>query len=316
MKGLVIKNAGNRYEVVTDDGNIYYCNVKGNFRLKGIRTTNPVAVGDRVEFSPSERDGQPGYITAIEPRKNYIIRRASNLSKEAHILAANIDQMALIVTLAHPTTSLTFIDRLLATAEAYGVKALLVINKTDLLESEEDRELLEAVSYLYVSIGYQVVAVSAKTGEGLDRLRELLGSKVTLLSGNSGVGKSTIINDILPSVKQKTAEISAVHNTGMHTTTFSEMFALPADMGGGFIIDTPGVKGFGTIDFDKTEVSHYFPEIFKASAECKYGNCTHTHEPGCNVRHMLEENLIAQSRYNSYLSILEDSADDKYRKPF
>lgn len=316
MKGLVIKNAGNRYEVVTDDGNIYYCNVKGNFRLKGIRTTNPVAVGDRVEFSPSERDGQPGYITVIEPRKNYIIRRASNLSKEAHILAANIDQMALIVTLAHPTTSLTFIDRLLATAEAYGVKALLVINKTDLLESEEDRELLEAVSYLYSSIGYQVVAVSAKTGAGLDRLRELLGDKVTLLSGNSGVGKSTIINDILPSVKQKTAEISAVHNTGMHTTTFSEMFALPADMGGGFIIDTPGVKGFGTIDFDKTEVSHYFPEIFKASADCKYGNCTHTHEPGCNVRHMLEENHIAQSRYNSYLSILEDSADDKYRKPF
>ncbi len=316
MKGLVIKNAGNRYEVVTDDGNIYYCNVKGNFRLKGIRTTNPVAVGDRVEFSPSERDGQPGYITVIEPRKNYIIRRASNLSKEAHILAANIDQMALIVTLAHPTTSLTFIDRLLATAEAYGVKALLVINKTDLLESEEDRELLEAVSYLYSSIGYQVVAVSAKTGAGLDRLRELLGGKVTLLSGNSGVGKSTIINDILPSVQQKTAEISAVHNTGMHTTTFSEMFALPAEMGGGFIIDTPGVKGFGTIDFDKTEVSHYFPEIFKASADCKYGNCTHTHEPGCNVRHMLEENHIAQSRYNSYLSILEDSADDKYRKPF
>ncbi len=316
MKGLVIKNAGNRYEVVTDDGNIYYCNVKGNFRLKGIRTTNPVAVGDRVEFSPSERDGQPGYITAIEPRTNYIIRRASNLSKEAHILAANIDQMALIVTLAHPTTSLTFIDRLLATAEAYGVKALLVINKTDLLESEEDRELLEAVSYLYSSIGYQVVAVSAKTGAGLDRLRELLGGKVTLLSGNSGVGKSTIINDILPSVQQKTAEISAVHNTGMHTTTFSEMFALPAEMGGGFIIDTPGVKGFGTIDFDKTEVSHYFPEIFKASADCKYGNCTHTHEPGCNVRHMLDENLIAQSRYNSYLSILEDSADDKYRKPF
>lgn len=316
MKGLVIKNAGNRYEVVTDDGNIYYCNVKGNFRLKGIRTTNPVAVGDRVEFSPSERDGQPGYITAIEPRTNYIIRRASNLSKEAHILAANIDQMALIVTLAHPTTSLTFIDRLLATAEAYGVKVLLVINKTDLLESDEDRELLEAVSYLYESIGYQVVSVSARTGAGIDRLRELLAGKVTLLSGNSGVGKSTIINDILPSVQQKTAEISAVHNTGMHTTTFSEMFALPADMGGGFIIDTPGVKGFGTIDFDKTEVSHYFPEIFKASAECRYGNCTHTHEPGCNVRHMLDENLIAQSRYNSYLSILEDSADDKYRKPF
>ena len=271
MKGLVIKNTGNRYEVATDNGDIYYCNVKGNFRLKGIRTTNPVAVGDKVDFVTSQRDGQPGYITAIEPRANYIIRRASNLSKEAHILAANIDQMSLIVTLAHPTTSLTFIDRILATAEAYGVKAILVINKTDLLESDEDRELLDAVSYLYGSIGYRVVAVSAKTGEGLDHLRVMLGGKVTLLSGNSGVGKSTIINDILPSVQQKTAEISTVHNTGMHTTTFSEMFALPADMGGGFIIDTPGVKGFGTIDFDKTEVSHYFPEIFKASADCKYG---------------------------------------------
>lgn len=239
MKGLVIKNTGNRYEVVTDNGDIYYCNVKGNFRLKGIRTTNPVAVGDRVEFVPSDRNGQPGYITAIAPRTNYIIRRASNLSKEAHILAANIDQMALIVTLAHPTTSLTFIDRILATSEAYGVKAILVINKTDLLDTPDDLQLLEAVSYLYDSIGYDVVSVSAKTGEGIGHLREMLGGKVTLLSGNSGVGKSTIINDILPSVQQKTAEISTVHNTGMHTTTFSEMFALPADMGGGFIIDTP-----------------------------------------------------------------------------
>lgn len=316
MKGLVIKNTGNRYEVTTESGQTYYCNVKGNFRLKGIRTTNPVAVGDSVDFTPSEHDGQPGYITAIAPRKNYIIRKASNLSKEAHILAANIDQMALIVTLAHPTTSLTFIDRILATAEAYGVKAVLVINKTDLLDGDDDRQLLEAVSYLYESIGYKVVAVSAKNGEGLDSLRAMLGGKVTLLSGNSGVGKSTIINDILPDAQQKTADISAVHKTGMHTTTFSEMFALPENMGGGYIIDTPGVKGFGTIDFDKAEVSHYFPEIFKASADCKYGNCTHTHEPGCNVQRQLKENLIAQSRYNSYLSILDDSADDKYRKPF
>ncbi len=316
MKGLVTKNASNRYEVVADSGDIYYCNVKGNFRLKGIRTTNPVAVGDRVDFVPSDRDGQPGYITAIAPRSNYIIRRASNLSKEAHILAANIDQMALIVTLAYPTTSLTFIDRILATAEAYGVKAILVINKTDLLDSPDDRQLLDAVSYLYDSIGYKVISVSAKTGDGIGALKEMLGGMTTLLSGNSGVGKSTIINEILPEVQQKTAEISIVHNTGMHTTTFSEMFALPAEMEGGFIIDTPGVKGFGTIDFDKTEISHYFPEIFRASADCRYSNCTHTHEPGCNVRHMLEDNLIAQSRYNSYLSILEDSADDKYRKPF
>lgn len=316
MEGIVIKNTGNRYEVLTPEGDTVACNVKGNFRLKGIRTTNPVAVGDHVSFE-LPAGAETGYITAIEPRRNYIIRRASNLSKESHILAANIDQVALIVTLAHPATSLTFIDRLLATAEAYGVEALLVINKTDLLTTDEDREMLEAVSYLYSSIGYRVMHLCATTGEGLDALRATLAGKITLLSGNSGVGKSTIINDLLPDARQKVAEISATHLTGMHTTTFSEMFALPGAEGG-YIIDTPGVKGFGTIDFDPKEVSHYFPEIFRASEGCRYGNCTHTHEPGCEVRRQLEEHMIAQSRYASYLSILEDTqgGDDKYRKPY
>lgn len=316
MEGLVIKNTGNRYEVLTPGGETVTCNVKGNFRLKGIRTTNPVAVGDHVTFDLPD-GSETGYITAIEPRRNYIIRRASNLSKESHILAANIDQVALIVTLAHPATSLTFIDRLLATAEAYGVEAMLVVNKTDLLTSADDREMLDAVSYLYRSIGYPVMHICATSGEGLDALREALVGKITLLSGNSGVGKSTIINDLLPDARQKVAEISASHLTGMHTTTFSEMFPLPGPEGG-YIIDTPGVKGFGTIDFDASEVSHYFPEIFKASEGCRYGNCTHTHEPGCEVRRQLDEHLIAQSRYASYLSILEDTlgGDDKYRKPY
>lgn len=312
-EGLVIRNTGSAYQVLLDDGRSVACKIKGKFRLKGIRTTNPVAVGDRVTVALNESN--TSYITAITPRRNYIIRRASNLSKEAHIIAANVDLAVLVVTLAHPATSTTFIDRFLATAEAYNVKAMLVINKTDLLTSDDDRELLEAVSYLYSSIGYPVIALSAATGEGVDALRESLAGKITLFSGNSGVGKSTLINDLIPGLNLRTAAISAIHDTGMHTTTFSEMFPLPGAEGG-YIIDTPGVKGFGTIDFDPHEVAHYFPEIFSAGADCRYGNCTHTHEPGCAVRRALDDNLIAASRYASYLSILEDSADDKYRKAF
>ncbi len=313
MNGLVIKNTGSQYLVATDDGRLLDCRAKGTFRIRGIRTTNPVAVGDRVTL----REGADNatLITAIEPRRNYIIRRASNLSKEASIIAANVDQALLIVTLSHPTTSTTFIDRFLATAEAYAIPAILVINKTDLLTTDEDRELLDAVTYLYESIGYRVMHVCAKSGEGIDQIRVTLHGKVTLLSGNSGVGKSTLINDIIPGLGLRTAAISAIHDTGMHTTTYSEMFPLPD---GGYIIDTPGVKGFGTIDFKREEVSHYFPEIFKASADCRYNNCTHTHEPGCAVRKALEDNLIAQSRYASYLSILDDTDPDadKYRKPY
>ena len=318
MKGTVIKNTGSHYLVLTDDGEQIICKVKGNFRLKGLRTTNPVAVGDRVTVTdtagPAGADAR--YITEVEPRRNYIIRRSSNLSKQAHILAANLDQVCLIATLLHPVTSTTFIDRFLATAEAYSVPAILVINKTDLLTESDDRELLGMVKYLYESIGYPVVALSATTGEGLPRLREVLDGKTTLLSGNSGVGKSTLINDLIPGLQQATAEISAVHDTGMHTTTFSEMFAVPGMSAGTYVIDTPGVRGFGTLEFDRHEVGHYFPEIFHESASCRFGNCTHTNEPGCAVQQAVHDNRIASSRYSSYLSILNDDADDKYRKAY
>lgn len=311
MDGLVIKNTGSWYAVRTDDGNEINCKIKGNFRIKGIRTTNPIAVGDRVTITDGGDGGS--FITGIAPRRNYIIRRASNLSKEASIIAANIDMAYLVVTLAHPVTSTTFIDRFLATAEAYRVPVTLVINKVDLLDNSDDRELLDAVTYLYRSIGYEVIHVSALTGEGIDTLRQAISGQISLFSGNSGVGKSSIINAIVPGLELRTAEISTMHDTGMHTTTFSEMFPVE---GGGYIIDTPGVKGFGTIDFDRQEVGHFFPEIFEISHDCRYNNCTHVHEPGCAVLRALEEQRIARSRYASYLSIMEDSAPDKYRKPF
>lgn len=310
-KGTVIKNTGSWYGVLTADGSVVNCKVKGTFRLRGIRTTNPVAVGDEVEIDLTTPDA--AYITRIEPRRNYIIRRASNLSKEAHIIASNLDQTMLVVSLREPATSTTFIDRFLATAEAYAVPAVLIINKVDLLEGD-DAELCEAVAYLYRSIGYRVVLTSTTTGDGLNELRELLHGKISLMSGNSGVGKSSLINRLIPGLDLRTAAISAQHHTGMHTTTFSEMFRY--DDEGGFIIDTPGVKGFGTIDFDAAETGHYFPEIFATSRQCRYGDCTHTHEPGCAVRQAVEEHRISQSRYASYLSILDDSAADKYRKPY
>ncbi|MCM1020675.1 MAG: ribosome small subunit-dependent GTPase A [Muribaculum sp.] len=311
MNGLVIKNTGSWTLVRADNGKEINCKIKGNFRLKGIRTTNPVAVGDRVTLTVNP-DGI-AYITAVEPRKNYIIRRASNLSKESHIIAANLDMAYLVATLAHPSTSTTFIDRFLATAEAYRVPATLIINKTDLLDDNDSHELLEAVTYLYRSIGYPVVLTSTVTGEGIDELRSGLAGKISLFSGHSGVGKSSLINCLLPQAEARTARISDVHDTGMHTTTFSEAYQLPE---GGWIIDTPGIKGFGTIEMNRDEVSHYFPEIFELSQHCRYGNCTHTHEPGCAVLEALADHRIAQSRYNSYLSILDDTHPDKYRKPY
>ena len=311
MQGRVTVNTGSNYIVEGEDGHIYTCKVKGNFRLKGIRTTNPVAVGDFVTIQPPGAGSDTAFITAIRPRTNYIIRRASNLSKESHIIAANVDMAALIVTLCHPETSLTFIDRFLATAEAYNVPAMIVINKVDLLVDEDYAELLDAVTYLYRSIGYDVVHVSARSGLGIDNLISKLIGKTTLLSGNSGVGKSTLINSIIPDVNAKTGDISLSHDTGMHTTTFSRMYHLPE---GGSLIDTPGIRGFGTIDFDRYEVAHYFPEIFELSQDCRFSNCTHTHEPGCAVRKALEDHRIAASRYNSYLSILEDVDPEKYRK--
>lgn len=309
--GLVVRNTGSSYIVRLDTGAEVNCHVKGNFRIKGIRTTNPVAVGDRVVVAKAADDAD--YITAIEPRRNYIIRRASNLSKESHILAANLDLAALVISLRDPVTPTTFIDRFLATAEAYNIPAMLILNKSDIWD-EDDRELAEGLKILYRQIGYQVEEVSAATGAGVDELREKLRGKVTLLAGNSGVGKSSLINALVPGADLKTGKISDIHHQGMHTTTFSEMVSLP---GGGELIDVPGIRGFGTIDFDAAEVSHYFPEIFKISEECKFGNCKHTGEPGCAVVPAVENHYISESRFASYLSILDEIENpEKYRKPF
>ena len=292
MHGLVIKNTGSWYQVKTDDGKLVDCKIKGNFRLKGIRSTNPIAVGDYVQIIVNNEG--TAFICEIEDRKNYIIRRASNLSKQSHILAANLDQCMLIITINYPETSTVFIDRFLATAEAYRVPVKLIFNKIDRY-NEDDTRYMEALIDLYTYIGYPCFKVSA------------------LNSGNSGVGKSTLINAILPELSIKTGEISDYHNKGMHTTTFSEMFPLA---NGGYLIDTPGIKGFGTFDMEEEEVGHYFKEIFEYSAECKYGNCTHRHEPGCAVREAVEKHLISESRYTSYLNILEDKEEGKYRASF
>lgn len=312
-QGLVIKNTGSWYIVRADDGLELSCKIKGNLRLKGFRCTNPVAVGDVVnmELKP---DGT-AFIVSIAPRRNYIIRRASNLSREFQILAANLDMAVLVVTLVNPVTSTVFIDRFLATAQAYRVPVTIVFNKIDLLSDPEDRELLDAVVHLYRTIGYEVVTMSATTGEGVSALRDILRGKTSLFSGNSGVGKSSIINLLVPGARLKVGDVSAVHHTGMHTTTFSEMLDIPGE-DAGHIIDTPGVKGFGTIDFEKSEIAHYFPEIFEVSSRCRYNNCTHTHEPGCAVLEAVNDHRISQSRYASYLSIIQDTDPDKYRKPF
>ena len=310
MKGLVVKNTGSWYTVLTDDGQLIESKVKGNFRLKGIRSTNPVAVGDRVELVANAEG--TAFITAIEDRRNYIIRRSQNLSKQSHIIAANVDQAFLVVTVDFPQTSTTFIDRFLASAEAYRVPVVLVFNKTDLL----DADLLhyqQMMMVLYENIGYHCVAISAETGEGIEALRPLLQQKITLLSGNSGVGKSTLINRLVPDANLRTAEISDAHNTGQHTTTFSEMISLP---NGGWLIDTPGIKGFGTFDMEPEELTSYFPEIFRFSRDCRFSNCTHTHEPGCAVLQALEDHYIAQSRYQSYLSMMEDKDGSKYREAY
>ena len=306
MHGLVIKNTGSWYTVLTDDGQLLQCKVKGNFRLKGIRSTNPVAVGDRVTV-----DGE-GWITDIDDRRNYIIRKSINLSKQSHIIAANVDQALLVVTVNYPQTSTTFIDRFLASAEAYRVPVILVFNKTDLLTDDEARYQQMLIT-LYQTIGYECRVISAEIGEGVDELKTLLPGKITLLSGNSGVGKSTLINRLVPGVNLRTAEISDAHNTGQHTTTFSEMIRLE---GGGWVVDTPGIKGFGTFDMEPEELTSYFKEIFRFSQDCRFSNCTHTHEPGCAVLKALEDHYISQSRYQSYLSMLNDKDDSKYREAF
>ena len=317
MKGLVVKNTGSWYTVLTDDGQLIESKVKGNFRLKGIRSTNPVAVGDRVVLVTNPEG--TAFITEIEDRRNYIIRRSQNLSKQSHIIAANVDQAFLIVTVDHPQTSTTFIDRFLASAEAYRVPVVLVFNKTDLLDADMLR-YQQMMIQLYETIGYECRAVSAETGEGIDALRPVLDGKITLLSGNSGVGKSTLINQLVPGVNLRTAEISDAHNTGQHTTTFSEMIPLSSqrslNLSKGWLIDTPGIKGFGTFDMEREELTSYFREIFRFSKDCRFSNCTHTHEPGCAVLQALEDHYIAQSRYQSYLSMLDDKDDSKYREAF
>ena len=310
MHGLVIKNTGSWYTVKTDEGAIIESKIKGNFRLKGIRSTNPVAVGDRVELILNQEG--TAFISAIEDRRNYIIRKSSNLSKQSHILAANIDQALLLVTVNRPQTSTTFIDRFLASAEAYRIPVVLLFNKIDLLDASECR-YQELLSRLYTTIGYRCLALSAQTGEGIEALRELLMGQISLLSGNSGVGKSTLINRLLPDAHLRTAEISDAHNAGMHTTTFSEMLPLPE---GGYVIDTPGIKGFGTFDIEREELGSYFKEIFRLSKDCRFNNCTHTHEPGCAVLQALQNHFVAESRYQSYLNMLEDKDESKYREAF
>ena len=338
MKGLVIKNTGSWYGVLTDDGQLLECKVKGNFRIKGIRSTNPVAVGDRVTV------GEGNWIVAIEDRRNYIIRKSINLSKQSHILAANVDQALLVVTVVTPQTSTTFIDRFLASAEAYRVPVILVFNKTDLLD-DDLRHYQEAMVHLYQTIGYDCRQVSATTGFGMDEIRPLLEGEITLLSGNSGVGKSTLINRLVPDANLRTGEISDAHNTGQHTTTFSEMIPLSPlsslspslsslspslsslspslssraqsrDLPLSWLIDTPGIKGFGTFDIEPEELTSYYKEIFEFSKDCRFSNCTHTHEPGCAVLKALEEHYIAESRYQSYLSMLEDKDEGKYRAAY
>ena len=310
MKGLVVKNTGSWYQIKTDDGRWVDAKLKGNFRLKDIQSTNPVSVGDRVLIE--ENPESTAFISEIEDRKNYMIRRSSNLSKQSHIIAANLDQAFLIATVNYPVTTPAFIDRFLATTEAYRIPVSLFFNKTDRY-NDADREYLDALIHLYETIGYPCYKLSATQDDSLSFIDELLTHKITLFSGHSGVGKSTIINRLIPQAKQKVQNISEYHNKGIHTTTFSEMIELPQ---GGYIIDTPGIKGFGMFDMDETEISHYFPEIFRFSKKCKFNNCTHRKEPGCAVRQAVEERYISESRYRSYLNMLEDKNENKYREAF
>ena len=314
-KGLVIKSTGSWYTVEDENEELFECKIKGNFRIKDIKSTNPVAVGDRVEFtSLNETDTKTGrkigLISSISERKNYIIRRSPNLSKQSHIIAANIDQAVLIATINYPITTTTFIDRYLASAEAYRIPVILVFNKVDRynqLHKSELRKLIE----VYEKIGYRCITTSAKKSIGIDDLKQAVQNKINVFNGHSGVGKSTLLNLLHPGLNIKTSEISDVHQTGKHTTTYSTLYKLNF---GGYIIDTPGIKGFGMLEMEAWEISHYFPEIFQISEKCQYNNCSHTHEPGCAVKSAVEKGEIAFSRFNSYLGLLE--GDDKYRPAY
>ncbi len=310
MRGLVIRNTGSWYEVRTDDGSVLQCKIKGNFRLRGIRSTSPVAVGDRVELLDNG-DGT-AYICEIENRRNYIIRRASNLSRQSHILAANIDMVFLFFTVSHPETSSVFIDRFLASAEAYRIPVCILFNKVDLYSEEEKRLMREYIT-VYSDMDYPCFPVSVLRGEGIDGFPALLKDKITLFAGNSGVGKSALINRLIPTANASVGLLSDSHDTGMHTTTFSELYDLPQ---GGSVIDVPGVKGFGTFNFEPEEVSHYFRDIFRVSQECRFSDCRHLEEPHCAVRKAVEEGRIATSRYQAYLSMLGDKEEGKYRPSY
>jgi ribosome biogenesis GTPase len=311
-KGIVIKSTGSWYTVKTTDGTLIECRIKGNFRIKGIRSTNPIAVGDHVELTVSQEDSNlegavMGMITNIIERKNYIIRKSPNLSKESHIIAANIDQAFLIVTIKHPVTTTTFIDRFLVSAEAYRIPCRIIFNKVDIYKQDE-LALLDSLMKVYQTIGYTCLKLSAMNNIGVEELKGLIKDKTNVFSGHSGVGKSTIINCLQPGLSLKTGIISESHHSGKHTTTYSEMIDLDI---GGYIIDTPGIKGFGLLEMAKEEISHYFPEMFRLLDNCQYYNCTHTHEPGCAVKKAVEEGEIAEFRYDTYVGLLNN--EDKYR---
>lgn len=323
MRGIVVKSTGSWYNIEDEQGVIWKCRLRGRLRLAGVRTTNPLTVGDNVIFSPESATGDlegsdndnegnehtpHGVITALEPRRNYIIRRSTNLSKEAHIIASNIDHLFLVTTLDFPPVSPEFLDRFLVTAQMYNVPVVIVLTKCDLFEGEAFREFIDRFAATYRAAGYEVIECSGLTGKGTDRIKELASEGVSLFAGNSGVGKSTLINAIAPHVNARVGDISSSHFKGRHTTTFSEMFKLP---GGGYIIDTPGIKGFGLIDIRPEEVGRYMPDLFALSHECRFNNCTHTHEPGCAVKAAVESGELSAERYNSYLKMVE--RDEKYR---
>ncbi len=309
MTGLVYKSTGSWYIVKAEDGTFYECRIKGKFRIKGIKSTNPVAVGDVVDFELDETsDATTGLINTIHERKNYIVRKSVNLSKQVHIIASNIDKLFLLVTINNPPTTTAFIDRFLVTAEAYDIEAILVFNKTDTFDRETEDEQLY-LQYIYSNIGYKCLRVSSKEGKGIEKLKEEMKGNINIFSGHSGVGKSTLINTLQPGLNLKTKEISEQHSQGQHTTTFAEMFDLDFDAK---IIDTPGIRGFGIVDMEKEEIGDYFPEFFALKDQCKFNNCLHKDEPHCAVKDALDEDEIAWSRYKSYIQMLEGD-DEHYR---
>lgn len=312
MKGTVYKSTGSWYTIKATDGKFYECRIKGKFRIKGIKSTNPIAVGDIVEFTVEELgDETVGIISAIDERRNYIIRKSVNLSKQTHIIASNLDKVFLLVTLNNPKTYPIFIDRFLATAEAYDIPVTLLFNKVDTYTLEELGEV-KYLAELYRNIGYTCIGISAKTGKNVDKVKELMVDKISMFAGNSGAGKSTLINTIEPTLDIKTAEISEQHLQGQHTTTFAEMFDLSF---GGSIIDTPGIKGFGVVDMDKPEIGDYFPEFFALKGECKFNNCLHLDEPHCAVKEALDQDKVSWSRYKSYVQMLTGE-EESYRTDF